>query len=406
MMDEKLLDSIKKEIKEGNSTDDIISDLIFAGWDYRDIEGAFGELHKRKEIKDEDFESFRPKKEQVISKKETKRIEESFDLEPEPKTEFGQIVEKIEYNKKNIIWSLGIVVFVLVGMFLWYQFSYKSPENIVRRSFVNLAKSQNIKFNTLIEAKPNQVVSNSDPFLSNVFLAENLKINYFGVLAKENSFLKSSFGFSVGRSGLQNNAFWEANIINTGSDNLFLKLSFLETKISDWQNKYESLVGRWIKVEDKSDFSKVYFLGPEIFFQKSFVLKSESNDIESIRDFLGREDFFSSIEELPSKKIDGEKFYHYKFSINSVYEKDFLALLDPIFSRTGLLDIYQAVGSEWDVLISRGYFPYKTTLNSLSGGKAFFNASRFEIILEEREGDFILPPTEFLEFDKVLEYKK
>ncbi|MFA6136016.1 MAG: hypothetical protein WC705_01520 [Candidatus Paceibacterota bacterium] len=323
---DQLFGLIRKQIESGSRKEDIISNLIFAGYKYQEIEGAFGEMEEKGEIPLNFWSHNNEIKTRAsILKSDYESVSGAVNAEPEPLTGVKSFSYSI--SKHKFLYSLFLFIFIaLIGGFLgWYFLNFSSPYKILEKSINASAFVDSFKY--MVDATTSDASFNSNGVIN----------------VQDSSEIKKSFSL-IKKDLYSEETVLSISVIHRG-ENIFIKS--------------EKLTSQWIKISPQSDTSKISFI-PKEFMD---YLTNYNKLSLSFAPFKISPTFFKSFEKIND---GGTDFYHIRFVPNKDLGAYLFSVFDIIFNTKGWVNIENLSSGTWDVYINRtDLLAYKVVLSGV-----------------------------------------
>lgn len=322
MINQKLIDYIKEELKRGVSKDIIKNVLLSKGWQEKDIEESFNLLKQ-----EEQPTSF-------------KRLSSVF-------------------SKKLIVIIVSIVSGIVViggGIFAYFYFSEKSPEEVIQlmkekiKEIKTLEYDGEVKYLTTINKKPYESL-----------------VNFTGSLdLRDLDNLKTKISINANPQSDPSQSL-DLKLIVIGKIAYFKLTKFFDIPFFGFF--ISSLKNQWIKI----DTDEIEKLVNQFKLKKEGGLfgnieKLSSEQKNQINKLILNTKFFKITEKLPSEKINGINTYHYKFLlekkeiINLVQE--IIKILKEVPLTEKEIEYFNKSSYKGEIWIGKkDFLPYKFNLN-------------------------------------------
>ncbi len=312
MAKKEIIDIIKNSVAQGVGREQLISDLIFAGFTYQEIEGAINEMVSRQEIPESFLRNYSRKGQQIYKGPKINKI---GDISQEFKEQEASAREILNiYKKRFIIFvlsAIGVFLIISIGLYVYGTI----PSVVVEKAMGNLLNAKSFSYYLQVDASADKSLNDSQVF--NLFSDKNT-ITSQGVVDVSGSYPKISSqifaqnGFDADSSST---SFWDVSFLSIDPQSWFFKINSIATTSPQSAQLANQLALGWVQVDSSSDVIN-NFIPNGIF--------SEINDIKNLSEnqlsqLFGLMLNYSNIQSIVSKgtdTIDGSNYYHYSIALN------------------------------------------------------------------------------------------
>jgi hypothetical protein len=407
MAKKEIMDLISKEIDQGLNKEQIVSDLIFAGFSYQDIQGAFNQMEQEGKLPEDFLISGRSVRKQTIKGPAIKKIEEltsEYQVEEENRKE---VVSKY----KTIALKVLLILVVISGVFFAGFYFYSTSSSVViKKTLANVSKVRSAAFYVSANVDINKSSkNNNDEILKE--LPDRLIIESRGLVNTYSPVVDYSLEIALKNADIATssqllNPFWGIGAISTKDSNFYLKLNNLETSKKN-ETLSSKLLENWV-VFDISDNNLLSGIVPKEIL-KTLLLYQRISSPAAARVFSLISDslLVEKITSLGSQKIDGVPFYHYQIVFNknkaSYVVSEFYSLIG---KDIGSGWIEELVKNPWEVWIDKKtLLPYQIIIRNVNPNSNFvFNPREVTIILSGFNASYqISHPAQFFSLKQIIQ---
>jgi len=347
MANQELIELIKKSVEQGVSRERLVSDLIFAGFNYREIQGTLNKMAANGQLSQSFLSSISRKGQRTLQTQRVQKIGEATAEGAEIEMTAKDIVKK--YKKRFLIFI--VVIAVIFGGTAAALYLYGTSSSVVvKRALTNLSSVSSLAY----YLKSNVVVdrSGNDPLLETVF-EDNITVESSGMVdfsgngtIKFSTEITAKNGFNSASSSV-----WDAGFISTASADWFIKINYIATTTQENKALYDQLALGWVKMD--VPLESLNGLVPQKLISKISNYKGLiSSQISQIVKLASDPAIIAGIISLGSENIGGSNYYHYQV----MFQKDKIAnVISQFYSTLGenggsLVDL---VDNPWDIWISK-----------------------------------------------------
>jgi len=354
MANEEILAIVKQQVNEGKSREVIVSNLIFSGWKFSEIEEAFAQLAQLGEINS----AYARRQERGILNATRndgpRRVEELIDVPLPPRAKADVISDIVKaYKRKAFMWV--VLVFVVLGGIVGGYFLYSNMSGvIVRKSFEKVAQSS-FSYNALMSGGVIIDYRDVDLFKRNILTLSRESLIIDGSFAPD---AKGVFGTSLvvllpsSTSSDTSTPSWNMSALLLGDGDVYAQTTGLKHGPVEWKSAIERIGQRWIKLSSSGSAQRFPFLGPtgmwNDFFSCSTLLAGSRYNLFSL---FNQEGVITSIKRLGSENKNGEDAYHFVVTLDGAAIKD--DILTACINQGLFADWSALFSGEWNVYISK-----------------------------------------------------
>lgn len=312
MARKEITDIIKNSVQQGVGREQLVSDLIFAGFNYQEIQGAINEMVSNEQLPESFLSGSSKKSQRIYQGPKVHKISELAQESQIEESTTKDIVKK--YKKRFIIFvAILVAVFVIVAGGLYFYGTL--PSVVVGRAMGNLSKTESFSyyFKTNVsvdknsqESVINNLFGNQDTIESQGF------VDFSGSYPEISSDISAKIGFDANSSSTP---FWDIGFISLNSSDWFLKLNSISTTTPKDSQLAQQLSLSWVKV-DSSANSISDFIPGEII---SHINEYRGINASQLAQLFKITSDYSSIDSIVSagtEQIGGNNYYHYKIAFN------------------------------------------------------------------------------------------
>lgn len=411
-MDEDIKKLIKNELESGSTRDHLISNLIFAGFDFRDINRVLNKMEKDRELPD-GWNDGQKRDIRHPMFMRVKKIQEKLPENVESKTGFGYVKKEIGKFKILIISLAIIILLAILGAGYWYFSYYMSPEKVVVRAVEKIGSFRAFEFISKQTSKINNQIEPISIWDKKISQSSKIVLDTQGVIDLKNA---DNFKWSLVHSikNEKGESIWDGQIIKAQNQNLwFYKIN----KLGDFGNEATTTyafanlaVGQWISVEPQDSQDNLKEIMPTYLLSgiDSLSRTNAKWAIKALETFAEQKTFDHIIKMSPEiiNKIEYDK-YSFDTNIDQITKyKEFI-------QSTGGMDLFPfdnqyLYNSHWTILINKQTeLIYKIEINPTindSNKSILFNPQKIELYIWNINAvnDFN-NPSQALKFSKLRE---
>jgi hypothetical protein len=328
-----IISSVRLALQRGESRESIVGNLINSGYEYHDIERAFGVLD-REGVDTHPGES-RPAGEIGDADLEVERV-------AMPDGFMGRLMARVSYYRKRMLIPAIVLLLVAAAGLVAYQYYQSSTDIVMGQTTSNFQRVQSLSFAVSADMDATHVEANG------IALADNVD---------------PKLSLSVKVSSSSSSAPWDISIVRPGQGKLFFKANSIESLDPAWR----SYAGEWIEVAPIGDWQGKLAgtgIGPVIAWT------SLANDLSGIKIFHVRDlfkgNFIEGAQLISRQGKDGRKLYTYRMNLSSEFRRDLISAV--LGDSHGEL-AQRLIDGTWDVSIDRNLdLPYQIAIIPASRG--------------------------------------
>lgn len=340
-----LIELIKKSIEQGADRERLVSDLIFAGFNYQEIQGALNQMSSSGQLPPNFFSGTSRRIQKIPKGQHVESIAEAAGPQ-EPEADVKGIIGKY---KKVFFITLSALVVVVGGAMLGFYLYSTSPTIVVGRALSNLSQAKTFAYyfraNAVID------INSGDPLIDSNFSNQGT-VESQGVVDLSGGSAKFSSQFDV-RNGVDSTStpVWNAGIISTEPSNLYVKVDSVATTTAALRPLLGQLVLGWFKVDAPTQNLNGIIperLISEIPLYQNLIPQSASGILRS----LPVPGLISQIISIGSENINNSTYGHYRIYFN---QDAFAQIAGQFYSAVGKSggELSKLAGVPWDIWISK-----------------------------------------------------
>ena len=356
-MDEDIKKLIKNELESGSTRDHLISNLIFAGFDFRDINRILNKMEKDGELPDGWNDSQKRDIRHPMLMR-AKKIQTEFSQEPEEETGLGYIKKEIGRFKFFLISLFIVILLVILGVGYWYFSYYLSPEKVVVRAVEKIGSFRSFEFFSKETAEINNQTQSNFIWDKKMSQFQEIVLDTQGIInLKDGDNFKWSLIHSLKNE--KGELIWDGQIIKSQDQNIwFYKINKLGDFGDEATTTYafaNKSVGQWISVEPQDSQDNLKEIMPT-YLLSSIDSLSRTNvqwAIKALETFASQKNFDNIVKMSPEiiNKIEYDK---YSFDTNL----DQITKYKEFIQSTGGMDLFPfdnqyLYNSHWTILIDK-----------------------------------------------------
>ena len=365
MAQEELLDLIRKQVAEKKSRETIVSNLIFAGWKYRDIEGGFAQLLRNGEVSEEFSGQSAARVSHAPLPDEARRVEEEMGPLESPRTKFEVVSDLVGvYEHKALIWVAGTVT-VIAAIVVGYAIYSNVSGVIVGRALRVGAQAPSYAYHLVAQGPVAINYQDTDVFKRVVLPIPQAVFAVDGTFARGTAGV-SALSYSIDARGPEETAArWQANIVLPDSGGSFVQVNAVVASSTQWQEALGRLAQRWIGIGSISDLSQVPFVGPRGLWSDLFSCRSTLGGQDgNVFSFLSQPGVITNIQRMSGEQVNGVPVHHFKVTIDGTAAVRADPSLASCLAADGFTHWETVLDGQWDFLIN------KQTLEPISLSRA------------------------------------
>lgn len=359
-------DIILSEIKAGMKGDNIVGDLIYKGYSYRDIEYVLNALINEGKI-DVNFWRYGSKTNLLKNKKNgIKLLSNLFSNDSDKPKQYSRFQLWIAVNKRSIIGaSVGLVIIVLIFIIISILY-WNSSGQVLSRAFNNSFGAKTFKYEVNIGGSKYDVGKAPDESYTYTIdiIGSFISNNFSGGLKV--SEINSKNGENIKKEEFQ------SIILGAGHNNRYLRIDNYVKNGTTSESIKEYVLGKWIEGDNFLKLRKKVNIGfDELFTIQNNVWGFSSDDMNYIKKVLISGKFLGSSQRIKSD-INGLK--KIMFSLNRVNIKDLSSVINK-FIGIGVINKQWLIDASWVAYINKN-----GTINTLIiKPEAYKNLGRIKI---------------------------
>jgi len=374
---------ILTEIENGVGKEDLIRNLIFAGWSYRDVSKTLERLNAKGHIPAEFWT--RHSVGRVVREPSYQSVGQSF---PNASTQTLNAQKK----RRMAMVFLGVFVVVCVAVYGVFFFISHSPRFLLKKTISLLPSLTSVRYVGIVTIAPS-----SDAFAQKIFSDKEVVIMVNGIarfIPGQNPQFSSTLSLGRGDVPAGVIGMWDATVLFPGNGEWYERLN----SARPWENEMvlDDVYGRWVSMNNVTSSAQSSILAPPALFKAGELLSSFSSDtISLIRSDVASLGVNDSVVRVGTEKESGVALTHLAFHlsptkarnlfgkwvgtfqgdfINALVEGEWHIWIDDTFSVWGL-SIRNQEGSVRSIDMR---FGQRNTVNALSVPPAVLSLEAFE----------------------------
>jgi hypothetical protein len=354
MAQDELLDLIRKEVAQKKSRETIVSNLIFAGWKYREIERGFADLFRKGEVSKEFLrESTSPAARSPLQD-QAHRIEESVGSLDHPRTKFEIASELIDaYKQKMVMWSAGIIT-VIAAVGVGYAIYSNLSSVIVGRALQIGMNASSFTYRVTAQGPVDINYQDTDIFKRTILPVSQAIFSIDGSFVRASSNVSAlSYAISV-RGSQDSGQRWQANIILPGSGGAFVQVNSIMASSTLWQAALGRIAQRWIGMASTDDLLRVPFAGPRGLWNDIFLCRSALGGRNgNLFSFLKQPGVITGIRRVGVEQKDGVPAYHFVLTLSGAAASQADPSVAACVGAQGFTHWGAVLNGSWDFFVNK-----------------------------------------------------
>ncbi|MFA6495100.1 MAG: hypothetical protein WC246_01105 [Candidatus Paceibacterota bacterium] len=354
MAQDELLELIRKEVAEKKSRETIVSNLIFAGWKYHDIEAGFADLFRKGEVSKEFLGAAAARVSRPPLQEQAHRVEEAVGTFERPRTKAEVIFELINvYKRKALIWSGSIAGGIAVVAVAYVIYSNLNSVIVGRALRVGTAASS---YTYHLTMQGNVAVNYQD---SDLFKRVVLSVPEVTV-AVDGSFMRTPSGTSAlsyqidARAPQETASRWQAALVLPGGGGTFVQINAIAASSTQWQAALGRIANRWIAPQSIGDLSLVPFAGPRGLWSDIYSCRAMLGGPNgNIFSFLAQSGVIADITRVGIEEKNGVAAYHFVLAVNGATARQADQAVATCLGANGFTHWQAVINGSWDFFINK-----------------------------------------------------
>jgi len=407
MASKEIKDLIAKEIDQGFSREQIVSDLIFAGFSYQEIQGAFNEMAQEGKLPSDFIVSGRTTAKRTFHLPKINRIDQVIEAQEEEEEKINPIDLFLSRHKKTLIIILISLVILGVGGWFGFYFYSTSTSVVMSKTLTNFSKLKSGSFYLSANVDFNKANDNNQAIFK--LFPEKLTLESKGFFdAQKGTTLSYSVQMSV-KEGYDASdlakSLWGIGAISTIDNSFYFKLNELATTTLDDKILADQLLSNWVLVDvlDKKPLLK--FVPFQILSLLEKYQKFLSSDLTEVLSLINDYELIKSVNNLGSQKIGNASYYHYQVYLNEQKAQNIvLRLYSFIGTDSGWLSLL--IKNPLEIWINKKtLLPYQIVIkNEFADDLLTLNPQKVTVVLSNLGKSYnISAPAQFLSLERVLQ---
>lgn len=309
MIRKELEDLILKSVDGETSQDKLVSDLIFAGFTYSEIQGALNELLAEEKIP-VDFMNRKGLRQAVFRPAQAGKLS---DVGADALMEEENIKHTASRFKKIFIFVVvGILVILAIMAVVMYLYQ-NNPATVIKKTLLNISNATSFGFSVSMQASVNKEIINQDPFFG--FLADNpIILESKGLVEHRYDGLSVSLENSIYLNEDTSTSFWDISAINIPQKPLHFRINSIATSTNP--GFVDELMGQWVVMDSASTLITDSIIPRSFISALDRYNKIDSKKLTEFMKMTSDNTLITSINELPDESVNGIKLRHYQLSFN------------------------------------------------------------------------------------------
>ena len=404
MARKEVTDLIIKEIEHGSTREQVVSNLIFAGFSYQEIQGALNEMAQKGELSQDFLMSDKRIRREGAQGPKVKKIEEETYQE-----EQGVSVKELISRYKKIFFTVLISLIIVFGGGLMGFYFYSTSTSVVMgRVLSNLSEVYSGSFYVNANIDVNKDNAKGDQIITDLFPEQaTLESKGFfefktGPTIKYSLELSAKNGYDAGASVLP---FWDIGVISSDVPSLYFKLNNLATTTSQNQTLVTQLLPAWVLV-DTANSQPLNVVAP----QKILSLINDyrqilSSDLTGISGLISDPTLIKSAVNLGSQNIGNSSYYHYQIYFD--FDKAGV-IVSKLYSSAGINSgwLSDLIKDPWEIWIDKNtLLPYQIVIkNDSPDSSMLFDPRSVTLVLDGLNAPYAInAPAQFSSLAHVLQ---
>jgi hypothetical protein len=401
MARQEIVDIIKRSVEQGVGREQLVSDLIFAGFNYQEIQGAINEMASKGQLPESFSSGFSRRTQRVYQGQKVNKISELAQESQIEESATKEIVKK--YKKRFIVFILTLLaVFVAFAGGLYFYGTL--PSVVFSRALNNLSETKSFSyyFQTNVSVDKNY----QDPVVNNLFSGQDTiksqgLVDFSGNYPIISSEISAKIGFDADINAIP---FWDFSFISLNPSEWFSKLNLIATTTPQDSQLAQQLSLGWVKMdvsaENISDLIPQKILS-QITTYRGLIMSQLTQLFRTISDSSA----ISGIISLGTEQIDGNNYYHYKINFNKDKIQQIVSQFYDVIGQSDkpLLAAFQNPIDIWVLKGNSVIYRIKYSFSPEISGHTF-NPKDFDLYLSEFNQNYqILAPAQYNLLSHVLD---
>lgn len=395
MENQQLIDLINKEIEQGSSREQVVSNLIFAGFSYQEIQSALNQMAQKGELPRDFLISERRARQVGAQVQKLKKLEETT----APAEEGPSVKEILGQYKKKLIYALIGAIVLIGGGFTIFYFYNTSTSVVIKRTLSNLSSISSGAFYITANVDVNKDAAANDSFVGQIF-PEKITLESKGVFDISSLPLEYSLEISA-KNGYDADAsaqpFWDVGAVSPDGSALYFKLNDVATTTDQNQVLVSQLLPVWVLVDTTSS-EPLFAVAPQKVLSRFKSYQHISSlDFKSVLKLLSDPLTISGIADLGSQNIGNSSYYHYKITLDPQRASE---IASAFYSAAGISDggwLPDLINDPWEVWIDKNtLLPYQISIkNETANSSLLFDPRNIILTMGGFNSQYnIMPPAQ------------
>ncbi len=354
MAQDELLNLIRKQVAEKKSRETIVSNLIFAGWKYREIEGGFADLFRKGEVSKEFLGEAATRGSRPPLQDETHRVEEAVGSIEHPRTKFEVVSELVGvYKQRALIWGASAIT-AIAAIVVGYAIYSNASSVIVARALRIGINAPSYAYRAIAQGSVAINYQDVDVFKRTILSVPQALFTIDGsfVRSSENT---SALSYQIDARGAQETApRWQANIIFPDSGGAFVQVNGIMSSSTQWQDPLNRIAQRWISITSVGDLSQVPFAGPRGLWGDALACRPVMGGPNgNLFSFLAQPGVITGIQRIGVEQKNGVAAYHFVLTLNGAAAAQADQSVAACLGADGFTHWETVLDGSWDFFINQ-----------------------------------------------------
>ena len=374
MAQDELLNLIRKQVAEKKSRETIVSNLIFAGWKYREIEGGFADLFRKGEVSKEFLGETAARGKRAPLQDEAHRVEESLGPIEHPRTKFEVVSELVDvYKQRMLLWGASIST-LIAALVVGYAIYSNASSVIVARALRIGSNAPSYAYQAIARGPVSISYQDLDVFKRTILSVPQVLFTVDGSFVRSSA-NTSALSYRIDARGTQEEVpRWQANILLPDSGGAFVQVNAIMSSSTQWQGPLDRIAQRWISIASVGDLLQVPFAGPRGLWSDLLacrpVVGGQNGNLFS---FLAQPGVITGIQRIGIEQKDGVSAYHFVLTLNGAAAAQADQSVAACLGANGFTHWEAVLDGSWDFFVNR------QTLEPLSLSRADIAQSNADV---------------------------
>jgi hypothetical protein len=354
MAKDELLNLIRKEVAQKKSRETIVSDLIFAGWKYHDIEAGFADLFHKGEVSKEFLSEAAARSLRPPLHEEARRVADVVGTIEPSRTKFEIAAELFAlYRHRMVVWGGGVIAVIIVGAIGYFAYGTISSV-IVGRSLDIGAGASSYSYRLTAQGPVVINYQDADVFKRIVFSVDQAIFVVDGSFARVSP-NASALSYAIDARGLgESDSRWQENIILSGDGGSFAQVSDVVASSTSWRDAIGRIARRWIDIGSVDDLVRVPFAGPRGLWNDIFLCRSALGGRNgNLFSFLKQPGVITGIRRVGVEQKDGVPAYHFVLTLSGAAASQADPSVAACVGAQGFTHWGAVLNGSWDFFVNK-----------------------------------------------------